>query len=139
MHKFKTSCKREKLREIREFISNALKEIGFSENEAHKVILAVDEVCANLIIHSNKCNPTENLEIYVEDNKQGVVTFDIVDYGIGFNYSNYKEPNLEEIVRKRKKGGLGIMLVKSIMDSVEFSQEKNKNVCRLMKKFQCKK
>ena len=139
MHKFKTSCKREKLKEIREFISETLKEIGFSENESHKVILAVDEVCANLIIHSNGCNPTESLEIYVEDNKQGVVTFDIVDYGIGFNYNNYKEPNLEEIVRKRKKGGLGIMLVKSIMDSVEFSQEKNKNVCRLMKKFQCKK
>ncbi|MEQ9285316.1 MAG: ATP-binding protein [Cyclobacteriaceae bacterium] len=139
MHQFKTSCKREKLREIREFISEVLKDIGFSENEAHKVILAVDEVCANLIIHSNKCNPTECLEIYVEDNKQGVVTFDIVDYGIGFNYNNYKEPNLEEIVRKRKKGGLGIMLVKNIMDSVEFSQENNKNVCRLMKKFHVKK
>jgi serine/threonine-protein kinase RsbW len=139
MHRFKTCCKREKLREIREFVSRVLTDIGFSENEAHKVILAIDEVCANLIIHSNKCNPSECLEIFVEDNKQGVVTFDIVDYGIGFNYSNYKEPNLEEIVKQRKKGGLGIMLVKNIMDSVEFSSERDKNICRLMKKFQCQK
>ncbi|MDP4679593.1 MAG: ATP-binding protein [Cyclobacteriaceae bacterium] len=138
MHKFKTPCQREKLKEIREFISDVLTDIGFSEIEVHKVVLAVDEVCANLIIHSNKCNPAENLEIYIEDNKEGTVTFDIVDYGIGFNYNNYKEPNLEEIVRKRRKGGLGIMLVKKIMDSVEFSQEKNKNICRLMKKFDCK-
>ncbi|MFY0651303.1 MAG: ATP-binding protein [Cyclobacteriaceae bacterium] len=138
MHKFRTSCQREKLKEIREFISDVLLDIGFSEKEAHKVILAVDEVCANLIIHSNKCNPAECLEIFIEDDKQGKVTFDIVDYGIGFNYNNYKEPNLEEIVRRRKKGGLGIMLVKKIMDSVEFSQEKNKNVCRLMKKFHAK-
>ena len=136
MHKFKTSCRREKLKEIRLFVSEVLLDIGFSESEANKVILAVDEVCANLIIHSNNCDPSEHIEIYVEDSKEGVVNFEIVDYGIGFNYNNYKEPNLEEIVRRRKKGGLGIMLVKKIMDSVEFSQEKNKNVCRLMKRKQ---
>lgn len=139
MHKFKTPCQREKLKEIRDFISEVLTDIGFSEIEVHKVVLAVDEVCANLIIHSNKCNPAESLEILVEDNKEGTVTFDIIDSGIGFNYNNYKEPNLEEIVRKRRKGGLGIMLVKKIMDSVEFSQENDKNVCRLMKKFHTKK
>ncbi|MFT7031844.1 MAG: serine/threonine-protein kinase RsbW [Cyclobacteriaceae bacterium] len=139
MHKFKTPCRREKLKEIRKFISDVLTDIGFSDIEVHKVVLAVDEVCANLIIHSNKCNPSESLEIFIEANKEGTVTFDIVDYGIGFNYNNYKEPNLEEIVRKRRKGGLGIMLVKKIMDSVEFSQENDKNVCRLMKKFEQKK
>lgn len=135
MHRFKTPCQRERLKEIRDFIAETLDSIGFSETEAHKVVLAVDEVCANLIIHSNNCNPSESLEIYIKDEKKGEVIFEIIDHGIGFNYKNYKEPNLEEIIQKRGKGGLGIMLVKKIMDSIEFSQEKDKNVCRLIKKF----
>lgn len=135
MHRLKTPCQREKLKEIRRFIAEALDSIGFSEKEAMQVILAVDEVCANLIIHSNKCDPSESLEIYIEDGREGEVMFEIIDRGDGFNYKSYKEPNLEEIVRKRRKGGLGIMLVKNIMDSVEFSQEKNRNICRLVKKY----
>lgn len=135
MHRLKTPCQREKLKEIRKFISDALNQIGFSEKEAMQVILAVDEVCANLIIHSNKCDPSESLEIYIEDDVAGKVIFEIIDHGIGFNYNTYKEPNLEEIIGKRRKGGLGIMLVKNIMDSVEFSHEKGKNICRLTKKY----
>lgn len=135
MHQFECNCRREKLKEIRHFVSEVLEDIGLSEIDRHKVILAIDEVCANLIIHSNKCDPAEKLEIYVEEGEAEQVNFEIVDYGEGFNYNNYKEPNLEEIIRKRKKGGLGIMLVKNIMDSVEFSNEGQKNVCRLMKKF----
>ncbi|MEO9803545.1 MAG: ATP-binding protein [Reichenbachiella sp.] len=135
MHQFKTNCKRERLKEIRHFVAEVLADIGLSEIDAHKVILAVDEVCANLIIHSNKCNPSECLELFIEDHGAEGVLFEIIDYGIGFNYNNYKEPNLEEIIRKRKKGGLGIMLVKNIMDTVEFKNEENKNICRMIKKF----
>jgi len=135
MHQFKTNCKRERLKEIRHFVAEVLADIGLSEIDAHKVILAVDEVCANLIIHSNKCNPSECLELFIEDHGGDGVLFEIIDYGIGFNYNNYKEPNLEEIIRKRKKGGLGIMLVKNIMDTVEFKNEENKNICRMIKKF----
>ncbi|UXX80467.1 ATP-binding protein [Reichenbachiella carrageenanivorans] len=135
MHQFKTNCKRERLKEIRHFVAEVLTDIGLSEIDAHKVILAVDEVCANLIIHSNKCNPSECLEVFIEDHGLDGVLFEIIDYGVGFNYNNYKEPNLEEIIRKRKKGGLGIMLVKNIMDTVEFKNEENKNICRMIKKF----
>lgn len=135
MHQLKTNCQREKLKEIRQFVAETLHDIGLSELESHKIILAVDEVCANLIIHSNKCNPAECLEVFIESNENKMVHFEIVDYGTGFNYNNYKEPNLEEIIRKRKKGGLGIMLVKKIMDTVEFKNEENRNICTMTKKY----
>ena len=135
MHQFECCCQREKLKEIRQFVSEVLHDMGHSELDVSKVILAVDEVCSNLIIHSNHCDPHANLEIYIEEGSPGLVKFEIVDYGQGFNYNNYKEPNLEEIIRKRKKGGLGIMLVKNIMDAVEFQSEGSRNVCRLTKLF----
>ncbi len=135
MHRFKTNCKQERLKEIRHFVAKVLAGMGLPEIDAHKVMLAADEVCANLIIHSNKSNPSESLELSIEDHGKDSVLFEIIDYGIGFNYNNYKEPDLEDIIRKRKKGGLGIMLVKNIMDTVEFKNEENKNICRMVKKF----
>ncbi|MBU2915549.1 ATP-binding protein [Reichenbachiella agariperforans] len=135
MHQFKTSCAKEKLKEIRAFVADTLGNMGVSENECHKIILAVDEVCANLIIHSNQCDASEKLELFVEDHGDHCVIFEIIDHGKGFVYDSYKEPDLEEIIRSRKKGGLGIMLVRNIMDKVEFKIEKNRNICRMMKKF----
>jgi serine/threonine-protein kinase RsbW len=135
MHIFKTSCQREKLQEIRKFVSEVLHDMGFSENDAHKVILAVDEVCANMIIHSNNCNPAEKLELIISDENDNQVVFEIVDHGVGFDYTRYQEPDINKIIKNQQKGGLGIMLVKNIMDRVEFKCEEKRNICRMIKKF----
>ena len=93
----------------------------------------MDEICANLIIHANNCDPTHHLNISV-DVKPGIkVVFTIKDKGRTFDFSNYREPSMDEIVSSRKKGGLGLMLVRRIMDDIEFTTEKNYNICRLVK------
>ena len=137
-HQFKISCDREKLRDIRQFMAEVLADIGLPVNESNKVILAVDEVCANMIIHSNKDNPKENLEVYVQD-EGDKIKFEIVDHGEAFDYTHYKEPAMDDIVRTKRKGGLGIMLVKKIMDQVEFKCEKSRNVCCMTKNLDKKK
>jgi serine/threonine-protein kinase RsbW len=43
------------------------------------------------------------------------------------------EPALNNIVNEKRKGGLGIRLVKSIMDKVEYQKLQGHNVCRLIK------
>lgn len=120
-YNFKVPCCKDKLQSIRDFIFTTLQHYDISEVELSQMVLAVDEVCANLMIHSHQCNPKENLEllIVVKDNK-GVV-FEIRDKGAGFNFKNYKEPCLEQIIREKKKGGIGLLLVKRIMDHIEFS------------------
>ncbi|WP_109832477.1 ATP-binding protein [Reichenbachiella versicolor] len=137
-HQFKTSCKREKLKDIRHFLTEVLNDIGLSEKESNKVVLAVDEVCANLMIHSNKDNPNENLEVYVQD-EGDKIKFEIVDHGEAFDYTHYKEPAIDDIVMSKRRGGLGIMLVKKIMDQVEFKCEKSRNVCCMTKNIDKKK
>jgi len=136
-HQFKTSCRREKLKDIREFMTEVLNDLGLPKTEVHKVVLAIDEVCANLMIHSNKDNPDENLELYVED-EGDKIKFEIVDHGEAFDYTHYKEPNINDIIKNRRNGGLGIMLVKKIMDQVEFKCEKSRNVCCMTKNMRKK-
>lgn len=97
------------------------------------MILAVDEICANLIIHANNCDPTHQLNIAVDVIPGTKVVFTIKDKGRTFDFGNYREPSMDEIVSSRKKGGLGLMLVRRIMDDIEFTTEKNYNICRLVK------
>lgn len=132
-YKFKTHCSKSKLREVRSFVNKVLQEYAISEIEINKLILAVDEICANLIIHSHNCNPKDTIELLIHVNKNDSIVFEISDYGHGFNSTEYQEPSLQKIIREKKKGGIGLMLVKKIMDKVEFTNEDNHNVCRLVK------
>jgi serine/threonine-protein kinase RsbW len=127
------SCNKSNLEKIRSFLDEKLHNHDIPDIEIYKMILAIDEVCANLIIHANNCNPSEKLELAIEVKPEVEVIFIIKDHGIGFDINRYKEPELNEIVSTKRKGGLGLMLVKRIMDKIEFSTEKNYNICTLVK------
>lgn len=134
-YKYKVRCNKNKLVEIREFVKGVLQGYSLTEVEINKMVLAVDEVCANLIIHSYKCDPKETIEISIDVHENECITFEIIDRGLGFNICNYKEPTLTEVVKKKKKGGIGLMLVRRIMDDIQFKKESNKSVCKLFKKI----
>ena len=134
-YKFKVPCSKSKLGEIREFLQRVLSENSIPEVTVNTLILAVDEVCANLIIHSHNCNPDDHLELKVRVNGKSEITFDIIDHGVGFNIGDYKEPSISDIVKQKRKGGIGLMLVRRIMDEIELIKGKKKNVYRLHKKI----
>jgi serine/threonine-protein kinase RsbW len=125
-------CDTDQLAHLRQFLDSRLKETSLSEVDSLQVILAVEEVCANLIIHSHECNPSEYIELNVNNNGNSLI-FEIKDYGRGFNILEYQEPNINHVIKAKRKGGLGIMLVKRIMDKIEFESNGTKNICRLFK------
>lgn len=134
-YKLNFSCSRDELGRVRTFLDDVLSKHLIPDKERNEMILAVDEICANLIIHSHNCNPKETIEltVNVEDNKG--ITFDIEDHGDGFNIKDYKEPSIKEIVTQKRKGGMGLMLVRRIMDNVDLINDKGKNIYRLFKKI----
>lgn len=96
------------------------------------MVLAVDEVCANIIIHSNNCSPDQTLEVTLEI-KIDRVEYEVIDNGIGFDIRKYPEPDLDEIIKTKRKGGVGLMLVKRIMDEIDFYSRKGKSIVKLTK------
>ena len=50
-----------------------------------------------------------------------------------FDINSFHTPELNNLVHEKRKGGLGIRLVKSIMDNVEYFSRDGKNICRLTK------
>jgi len=136
-YNYKVPCSKNQLQCIRNFIHQTLDKFVISDIDKCQLVLAVDEVCTNLMIHSHNCDPKESIELIISiENNQGI-TFEIQDQGKAFNMLEYNEPKLDEIVRARRKGGLGIILVKRIMDQIEFDHDakNNRNICRLYKKI----
>lgn len=132
--KLTIGCNKEELVRIRQFTSDMLDEHNVPDLQAHKLVLAVDEVCANLIIHANDCNPDSRIEFNIDFRPKQIV-FTFKDRGTGFDINEYESPSMEELISTRRQGGLGLMLVKRIMDKIEFSTEKNHNICRLIKMY----
>ncbi|MEQ9423620.1 MAG: ATP-binding protein [Cyclobacteriaceae bacterium] len=134
-HTLKSHCSKKHLREIRTFVEKVLKSHKMPDIEAYQIILAVDEICANLIIHSHQCNEKETFEVKINYNEDEEITFEIIDDGLAFALKGYSEPDLQEIIKTKKKGGLGLMLVQKIMDSIEFRKKNKKTVCFMCKKL----
>jgi len=85
------------------------------------------------MIHAHHCNPDHDLELRIDVPKKGMVIFEIVDDGEMFDINRFREPDLDNLVHEKRKGGLGIRLVKSIMDEVAYTTRNGRNVCRLTK------
>jgi serine/threonine-protein kinase RsbW len=128
----KLYCEKSKLSELRMFLTDILINTKLSEINKNQVILAVEEMCANLIIHSHSCNPNDSIILDVTQDKHKII-FEIKDSGKAFNLLEYQEPRISEVIRDKRKGGLGIILIKKIMDSIEFESVGNQNICRLTK------
>lgn len=133
---YKVGCSIDNLRGIRDFIRNSLKPFGVRELDISEMVLAMDEMCSNLMIHAHQCNPDDLFELSVSVEKNRDVVFEIVDDKSVFDVNLFKEPTIDHIVHEKRKGGLGIRLVKAIMDTIEYDQKNGKTVCRLSKKVQ---
>lgn len=123
----------ENLSSIREFTKTAAANSGFSEEMVGKIILAVDEACTNIIKHAYKYSPDGNIFIKIIF-KNAKFSISITDEGIHFDPNKIPEPNLNEYYKSKRIGGLGMFLMKKLMDEVKYSTlTGNKNQVVLVK------
>lgn len=122
----------EKLTLAREFVAEAAKVFGFKDDDVNNIALAVDEACTNIIKHAYNYAADQQIDIVVSMRKPA---FEIIieDKGKHFNPETVVMPEMKEYLSHYKKGGLGMYLMKKLMDKVEYSIQPQKNVVRLIK------
>ncbi len=119
--RLKLPANSENLDIIRKFVSGIAENIGFDEENIYQIELAVDEACANVIKHAYKNTNTFPREISVTvREKVDRIEIAIADRGVGFNPKALKTPNMDEYLKRMKPGGLGVHLIKTLMDKVTF-------------------
>ncbi len=128
----------EKLKLVRDFIAEAAREYGFDDETAGKIMLAVDEACTNIIKHAYNYLPNRDIDLEVKSNGnrfEVLITHD----GTSFDPQSVKRPDMREYLRKYKHGGLGIHLMRTLMDEVDYEiRPDRKNIVHLVKYFPVK-
>jgi len=120
----KIKSQTDKLHLVRDFVSEAARECGFDEESVSKIALAVDEACTNVIKHSYEYATDKDIEISVKTGKSDFEVI-IVHQGKSFDPQAIKPPDMREYLTHYRRGGLGMHLMRSLMDRVEYRTSLN--------------
>lgn len=115
----------ENLALIREFVSSTAQQAGLSTKEAAGLEMAVDEACANVIEHAYGHDVSKEVVVRVTLDGE-TLSIDIEDTGRGFDPGTVDQEELEQLISKRKTGGLGMRLMSKLMDEVRYEIEPGK-------------
>jgi anti-sigma regulatory factor (Ser/Thr protein kinase) len=103
---------------IREFVAQAGRELSVEECVVPDLQLAVEEICANSIQHGYDGQGGQ-IEVTVEMVEAGIQVT-VMDWGISFDPQAVPIPDVEAPLEQRPLGGLGLFLVRKLMDEVRF-------------------
>lgn len=121
-----------RLKLAREFIASMCGRSKLTTPDQNKVVLAVDEAVSNVIEHAYEQQKTGYIDITVEStNRKFQVS--IINGGKDFDPSTIKPPDIMQCIKEHKKRGLGIFLIRQIMDEVKYSFKNGQNQLLLVK------
>ncbi len=106
----------ENLARIRNLMTEVTSKTSLSQEELGSIILAVDEACSNIIKHSCKNDDTRTIDLSIHL-KANALVISILDDGILFGIDELKSRDLREV----KPGGMGLHIIKQVMDTVVYS------------------
>ena len=128
----------ENLALIREFVGSTAQQAGLDPSEAAGLEMAVDEACANVIEHAYGHDVSKEVVVRVTLDGE-TLSIDIEDTGRGFDPGSVNQEELEQLISKRKTGGLGMRLMTKLMDEVRYEIEPGKkNALHMTKRLRKK-
>jgi len=120
----------ENLNKVLEFINTELDKGGCPQDIREKIEVAVEEIFVNIADYAYSPD-SGNAVISISVTDKIVISFE--DTGKAYNPLDKQEPDLDKPLLERDIGGLGVFLVKKLMDNVEYSRVDNKNVLVMTK------
>lgn len=119
---------------VSEFVIEAAKKAGLANAETYAVELAVDEACCNIIDHAYGGEGRGELECSVVV-KEGELTVILRDSGKPFDPESIPTPNLNVPLEKLKPRGVGLYLMRKLMDEIDYKFSKNNgNILTMIKR-----
>ncbi|MBI5464576.1 MAG: ATP-binding protein [Ignavibacteriales bacterium] len=123
----------ENLQQVRNFVAEAAREFGFSDDETSNIVLSVDEACTNIIKHAYQFATDRHISIDILRERNSFEVR-IQDNGKPFDPESIRTPDLKEHLSHYRRGGLGVYLMRRLMDRVEYNFVPGKvNEVRLVK------
>ena len=124
----------DELQKINAAIEELAEEENWSPDVTFQIGLAVEELGVNIVNYGYEDDKDHEIRIVISSDDEAI-TIEIEDDGHAFNpLSDAPEPDLDAEVEDRTVGGLGIHLVRTMMDEVHYQRQQNKNCLTLVKR-----
>jgi serine/threonine-protein kinase RsbW len=94
-------------------------ELGFEEEDLHKIGMAVRECMVNAVVHGNRYNARKKVHFQVLKGP-GQMTVVVRDEGEGFDMQSLPDPLAEENLLRQS--GRGLLLIQAFMDDVQIQR-----------------
>jgi serine/threonine-protein kinase RsbW len=126
----KVPAKLENLHACMSLVSSCAENQEFDSKRISEIELATEEALVNIFNYAYQEN-IGNVEIscFLDDN---ALRIEFVDFGVPFDMLKTHDPNLSANIDERKIGGLGIFMIKKLMDDVKYKREAGKNILTLI-------
>lgn len=120
---------------VRGAVSRMAETEGFSSEDAQQITLAIDEALANVIKHGYGGQPDQPIHIKLEATRDAAgragLSICVRDFGKQIDPALIKSRDLEDV----RPGGLGVHIIRSVMDDVEFTCPRDGGMLLRMVKY----
>lgn len=118
---------------VHELTRHLAEATGFDVTEAEKIALAVDEATTNVVQHAYHGEPDHEIEVHFSPGGDGL-SIVILHDGDALDSVPVPEFDLDKLVAERRKGGLGLTIMRQMMDKVEHTKAgSGKNKCVMVR------
>jgi anti-sigma regulatory factor (Ser/Thr protein kinase) len=119
------SCSLNNLDKISDFVVQCANNAGLNESDVYAVQLAVDEASTNIIEHGYGEECPSRIDITCEAVDNGIKVV-IYDDAAPFDPTSMPEPEINVSLEEVKPRGLGIFLMRKMMDEVCYQSSPDK-------------
>ena len=107
---------------------------GIPEKEQFQINLALDELFTNIISHGFP-DDREHRVAFTVELRDAEVRLTIEDDGVPFNPLDLPAPDLKCALKEREVGGLGLTIIKALMDRIAYRRKGGRNVTTMTKRL----
>ncbi|MDZ7771153.1 MAG: ATP-binding protein [Balneolaceae bacterium] len=132
-HSITVKASTEHLARVRDFVAGHASDFGFKQQDVADIRLAVDEAYTNIIKHAYQNDNRKSVDIELGYNTHEF-WISLKDTGNAFDPRNYSKPDVRRKIKEKKRGGVGVYLIRKLMDDVEYNQQSGFNEIRMIKK-----
>ena len=114
------------------FMKSVMEKLDIEKSLARQLRLAVEEAVVNVIDYAYPAGQEGDIEIHIMFDGKTLKTI-IIDSGVAFDPTAKEKADTSLSAQDRQIGGLGILLVRELMDAINYERENGKNVLTLIK------
>ena len=133
MKELRLQASAERLEDVQEFVRGELEAAGGSLKVMSQVEIAVEEIYVNIVHYAYPSGEGEAAIRCETDREVPKITIQFLDAGTPFDPLAKEDADISLSAEERSIGGLGILMVKKLMDEVTYCYEEGKNILTIVK------